>query len=201
MKHPGIYLHTEPADPESPLWMLHWSTLTLAKLVLTPDPVLMVSRRRPPPDAAIEAFGKVLEDMAPGMSEGLTMLSSDTPDVAPAEPLFMAPADSSIHGFAAYYPATGLAIGAIEGQGIIGPIWNGLPCDSRRRELAIHTLATFAYTEIRRMYKSISVLTGPTGLGHLPLLLEILQGSTYFPGLWIQSPDLNARTAQPATAG
>lgn len=187
MKHPGIYLHTDPADPASPLWMLHWSSLTLAKLVIETDRVLHVARPTIPPDAAVKAFAAVLEEIEPGMTEGLTMRVSTTADPGIINPLFMAPADPSVHGFAAIDPSTGLAIGALEGQGIIGPIWNVRPLDLRRRDTAIHTLATFAYQEIQRAAEPGS------------FLLEILPGSPYFPGLWIHSPDLIARSAVPAS--
>ena len=184
MKHPGIYLHTDPADPESPLWMLHWSSLTLAKLSLLPDPVLIAHSATPPPDAVFEALARLIEDMAPGMSEGLTMVTAreTTPDTHRG-PLFMAPADSSAHGFAAIDPSTGLAIGAID-TAVIGPIWKVPPADLHRRDTAIHTLATFAYQEIQRVAAGDS-------------LLELLRESSYFPGLWIQRPDLAARSAAP----
>ena len=56
--------------------MLHWSSLTLAKLSLLPDPVLIAHSATPPPDAVFEALARLIEDMAPGMSEGLTMVTT-----------------------------------------------------------------------------------------------------------------------------
>lgn len=69
-----IFLHTTPA-PAAPFWLLHFESLTLARLILHPGGphLLEVICETPPPDEAFREFSEALETMGPGFSKGLTL--------------------------------------------------------------------------------------------------------------------------------
>lgn len=74
------YLHTTPDDPESPLWLFHLPSFTLAQLHLGAGPaghhLLMTQPGTPAPDEAVAAFAATLETMAPSASQWLTVIAA-----------------------------------------------------------------------------------------------------------------------------
>ncbi len=143
-----IFHHTTP-DPAAPLWLLHFESLTLARLILHPGGphALHIQCHTPPPDEAFQEFNAAIESMGTGVSRGLTMITHPQPGHEEPVALTLAPLTGT--GFATILrdievPGridihTRLAIGHLE-SGPIGPIWENRP-ESETARRAIIALA------------------------------------------------------------
>ena len=73
------YLHTSPTDPDSPLWLFHLPTFTLARLHLNGGPeghhLLTIDAATPPAEETIAAFAATLDTMAEGASAWLSVIT------------------------------------------------------------------------------------------------------------------------------
>ncbi len=170
-----IFLHTTP-DPAAPFWLLHFESLTLARLILHPGGphVLHIGNGSEPNETADREFAEAIESMGEGFSKGLTSIYLPDPLLATRMAVTLTPLRGV--GFASISnQIPRLAVGHVEGFGPVGPVWQETP-NPLTRDFEIETLLNLSQlqTEIR---------------------LETISPTASVPSLWLERPDTLASTS------
>ena len=170
-----IFLH-KTTSPNSPFWLLHFESLTLARLILNPGGphVLHIGNGTEPNDTANAEFFQAIEFMNEGFTKDLTIINRPDPTLASRMNVTLTPLHGT--GFAIIkntLPA--MAVGFTEATGPIGPVWQETP-NPLSRDFQLTTLLAMAQlqTEVR---------------------LETITPHASFPSLWLERPDSLASTS------
>lgn len=136
-----IFIHTTP-DTAAPFWLLHFQSLTLAKLIFYPggSHLLEVQGNVNPSKEVFMKFLAATESIGTGFSIGITKFTHNEKPGDFPETLTLIPLEGS--GFAAFTtrPPSRCAIAHITSVGPIGPIWEHLPTSPDARQSHITLL-------------------------------------------------------------
>jgi hypothetical protein len=164
-----IFLHTTLAA-DSPFWLLHFESLTLARLILHQGGphVIHIGNGTEPNETAFREFAEAIESMGAGFSAGLTFINQPDPLLATRSAVTLTPLKGK--GFAIIKNTSPvLALAYTEEAGPLGPVWKETP-EPLSRDFLVSQLLDLAQlqTEVR---------------------LETISPHARVPALWLERPD------------
>lgn len=168
-----IFLHT---SPNSPFWLLHFESLTLARLIPNPGDrhILHIGNGTEPNDTANAEFFQAIEFMSEGITNNPIIINQPDPILASRLNVTLTPLHGT--GFAIIsntFPA--MAVGFTEATGPIGPVWQETP-NPLSRDFQVTTLLAMAQLQIE-------------------VRLETISPHASVPSLWLERPDSLASTS------